>query len=178
MLCLDSALEAIEIIVHQGEGLATSRWADPDHQELTHYYKLLEIVENWDSGAGARPLPSNPRTMDYPESLQPVSVLFNASYRYLFVLMDRIFSGSRPQPPLVGHLYVLMKTVLGGLATYLTSGVHPPAAPTFQIHEFDSDRPEAELARLADDALRGHADLAPIVDILGKWAAAEQAAGD
>lgn len=43
---LDSAIEAIEIIIHQGEGLSDVRWADPAHQELTHYYKLVKITDN------------------------------------------------------------------------------------------------------------------------------------
>jgi hypothetical protein len=58
---LETAVEAIEIIVHQGEGLSEDRWADPDHKELPHYHKLLQIAE------GVSPLG---RVHDLPRSLQ------------------------------------------------------------------------------------------------------------
>lgn len=174
---LASALEAIEIIVHQGEGLATSRWADPSHHELTHYFKLIEIVERWDEVGPIRPTPKNPRSSDFPGEIRRVSDLFNASYRYLFVLMDRIFSGTRPQPPVVADLYVMMKTVLGGLARYLVAFPLPEgrcAAPTFEVFEFETERPDQELAALAAEVVGDHPDLAHLVDILDRWVEAEQ----
>ena len=78
---VESAMTAIEIIVHQGEGLSTERWADPAHQELTHYHKLLQIAEGTSPFGSVRPLCSNPRSADYPESIRQVSDLFNVLHR-------------------------------------------------------------------------------------------------
>lgn len=79
-----SALEAIEIIVHQGEGLGGVRWADPAHQELTHYFKFLQIAEGVVTLGPVRPVITDPRRGRLPGELEPVAALFDALYRYLF----------------------------------------------------------------------------------------------
>ena len=73
-----SALEAIEIIIHEGEGVADERWADPDHRELTHYYKFEQLANGTTPIGDVWPVLDNPRTRDLPEGLQGVSNLFNA----------------------------------------------------------------------------------------------------
>ncbi len=60
-----SADEALEIIVHQGEGLGHDRWADPSHQELTHYAKLRRLV------AGKRAHRSCPTDHHEPPNFRP-----------------------------------------------------------------------------------------------------------
>src|SRR3989304_1995762 len=55
---LASARRAIEIIVHQGEGLADHRWADPGHRELTHYAKLVRIPQGPTPPGPAPPVPA------------------------------------------------------------------------------------------------------------------------
>jgi hypothetical protein len=82
---LDSALEAIEIIVHQGEGLSDERWADVSHQELTHFYKLQRLTDQEIPLGAIRPLRRNPRTSAFPVGVREVSDLFNACYRYVFL---------------------------------------------------------------------------------------------
>ena len=76
---IDSALAAIEIIIHQGEGLSSHKWADPAHQELTHYHKLRRVSSGESPLGAVRLVPTNPQTVDYPIDLRPVSDLFNAS---------------------------------------------------------------------------------------------------
>lgn len=162
---LETALNATEIIVHQGEGLTTDRWADPDHQELTHYYKLLEISDHSSPLGAILPVPTNPRTPDYPKNLQPVSNLFNATYRYLFLVLNDLFSPSTDKGPLIGDLYALMNQVLSPTAHYLTSqvvGAAMCAAPTFEFYRLDMDHPHGELRELADEATRLHPTLSEV----------------
>lgn len=157
---LGSAFEAIEIIVHQGEGLSTERWADPLHQELTHYYKLLDIAEGTSPLGPVRPVPSNPRVVDYPGSVRDVADCFNAVYRFTFIVMHRIFQGGEQQEALVGTLYRCMSDVLAPLAEHLVGQPIPTgvAAPTFEIWEFGAD-PDVELAALAAGLRGQHPEL-------------------
>ncbi|MGI9648260.1 MAG: ferritin-like domain-containing protein [Acidimicrobiia bacterium] len=161
----ESAREAIEIIVHQGEGLSTERWADPSHQELTHYAKLVQIADGISPIGAVLSLPTDPRTADYPEALQPVSDLFNATYRYLFLVLDELFSPNQNKPEAVERMYRLMARALSTLAGFLVG--HPlgngfNAAPTFEIFEFATPDPVAELAMLAGRVGELHPDLADI----------------
>ncbi len=166
---LKSAIEAIEIIVHQGEGLSDERWADPSHQELTHYYKLLQISEGTSQLGDVRPLRTNPRTGEYPESIQPVSDLFNAVYRGLYLVMNRMFDTEGDQSKAVGVLYLLMADVLAQLGTFLVNqriGNNEFASPTFEIHEFETDRPLDEVIELAAAAAEQHPELSTVHEAL------------
>lgn len=149
---LASAIDAIEIIVHQGEGMSDERWADPAHQELTHYYKLLQIEDGTSPLGTVRPVRTNPRTADYPTSLRSVSLLFNAVYRGLYLVMNRLFTAGSNQSRAVGILYLLMADVLSQLGNFLVEqpvGNGEFAAPTFEIFEFESDQPLNEIIELA-----------------------------
>jgi rubrerythrin len=147
-----SARQAIEVIVHQGEGLSTRRWADAAHQELTHYYKLLQIIDGASPLGAVRRLRRNPRTADFPDELQPVSDLFNACYHYLFVVLDELFGPGTDNRDGVRRLYLLMGEVLGGLARYLVEqpiGDGTFTSPTFEIYPLDRLVPGETLAALA-----------------------------
>ncbi len=162
---LESAEVAIEVIVHQGEGLSTERWADPAHQELTHYAKLLLIAEGTKPLGAVRRLRSNPRTVGFPEPLQPVSDLFNALYRYLFLLLADLFEPGDDKGPAVGRMYGLMAGAMSSVARYLVEqpvGEGEFAGPTFEIYEFASDDPRRELMELAGAVARSHPELAHI----------------
>lgn len=166
---LESAIAAIEIIVHQGEGLRDDRWADPAHQELTHYYKLLEIAEGASPLGPVRDLPTNPRSLDYPQTLSRVSDLFNGVYRGLYIVMGRIFEGGEHQDRAVGVLYILMADVLAQLGRYLVSQHLPTgqlAAPTFEVYEFESDQRVDEIVELARQVAIDHPDLSSVYDAL------------
>ncbi len=162
---LESAQAAIEVIVHQGEGLSTERWADPSHQELTHYAKLLQIADGTKPLGAVRPLRSNPRTADLPEPLRPVSDLFNAVYRSLFLLLADLYEPGDDKGPAVGRMYGLMAGAMSSIAHYLVEqpvGSGEFAGPTFEIYEFASDDNGGELIQLAGQVARSHPGLAQI----------------
>ena len=165
----DSALEAIEIIVHQGEGLSDERWADPSHQELTHYYKLLQIADGVSPLGTVLPVPANPRTADYPPELQAVSHLFNSAYRYLYQLLAHLFTPVEPKASTVGELYRVMTRVMGPLARYLVSQPLPHggvAAPTFEVIELDASRAREQLRDRAGVVAASVPELRPVTALV------------
>ena len=152
---LGSAYEAIEIIVHQGEGLSHDRWADPSHQELTHYHKLLRIHNGETSLGEVHPLPTNPKVAEYPEDLKAAADLFNALYRAAFLALDRIFSGGEDQARVVGVLYLVMGDLMSQVGRFLATreiadGMH--AAPTFEMYELGNGRALEEIEAIAQRA--------------------------
>jgi rubrerythrin len=163
-----SADAAIEIIVHQGEGLSDERWADESHQELTHYYKLEQIADGTSPLGDVRPLLTNPYTADLPEDVRPVSDLFNALYRYTILTLDELFAPSNDKGGLVDRLYTLMSAALAPTARYLTElpvGDGYVAGPTFEVYEF-SGEPAAELRSMVDALADQHPTLAGISKLL------------
>lgn len=167
---LATADEAIEVIVHQGEGLSDERWADPSHAELTHYYKLLQIRDG-DSPLGeVRPVPTDPRTDDYPEPLRPVSDLFNLAYRSLYLLLDELLGPAPDKGPLVGELYRVMTQVMSPLAGFLVRqpiGDGLVAAPTFEVVEGDADQVRVALLERARVSADAWPELRPVAEALG-----------
>ena len=156
-----SADEALEIIIHQGEGLSTDRWADPAHQELTHYYKFERIADGTAPIGPVWPVPDNPRTKDFPKRLREVSDLFNALYGLVYITMGDLFSGTQDQSMLIGRLYTLMSDCLSPTARYLVRqpvDENTSAAPTFEIYPF-GDNPWTETSRLAREVAKEHPDL-------------------
>jgi hypothetical protein len=105
----DSALQAIHIILEQGEGIQ----APPDYVEHTHYCSFTRIQHELRGAAfdAARPVVDNPLTtlhMDIttpgevnlitnPDTLQ-VAVLFNRCYELMLVLLLYLY-GSRGRYP-------------------------------------------------------------------------------
>ena len=166
---LETAIEAIEVIIHQGEGLSDERWADPMHQELTHFHKLKRIMDIPGELGTVHPVRRNPLTADYPGEIRPISDLFNAAYRNVYLVMADLFSAREDKSGLVGRLYRLMSGVLSPLARHMTAieldnGEH--AAPTFEVYEFgDSDVRSATMA-LADVVRDKNPELDPVVDAL------------
>lgn len=166
---VESATEAIEIIIHQGEGLSDHRWADASHHELTHYYKLVRIADGTAPLPETHPVPDNPRIGDFPDEVAVVAEWFNASYRSLYLVLAELFSPREDKGRLVGRLYGLMSTVLGPLARYLVSQPlddSTVAAPTFERYEFSSTDPDAELLALAERAVDVHPDLRPVAEAI------------
>ena len=166
---LSSAREALEIIVHQGEGLAEHRWADPAHKELTHYAKLLRIADGASPIGPVRPARLDPRSVDYPPGVRPVADVFNAVYRALFHILDRLYQPVAAKVELVDVLYTLMAAVLGPVARYLmtlTLDDGTVAGPTFEPYDLGVD-PPVTLARLAARVRASHPPLsAPMAQLL------------
>jgi hypothetical protein len=166
---LDSAVDAIEIIIHQGEGLSDDRWADPDHQELTHYHKLARIHEGHASLGSVRPLRRNPVTADYPEPVAVVSDLFNALYRGLFLILGQIFSAEADQGRSVGLLYLVMGDLMSRTARFLVDqdlGDGTFAAPTFEYYEFARSPAIDEIRSLADRAAHQFPEMLSVHDAI------------
>lgn len=165
----ESALAALEVIVHQGEGLSDDKWADPAHQELTHYHKLVQIVEGSSPLGATRPLRRNPKTSGYPIEIQPVSDLFNAVYRGVYLVMDRMFTPGGNQSRAVGVLYLLMADVLSQVGHFLAGfpledGSH--AGPTFEVFEHQPDQLLAQAIYLAKTSSSTFPELTPAYEAL------------
>lgn len=164
-----TACEAIEVIIHQGEGLSDDRWADPDHKELTHYNKLLQITDGVSPLGNVRKLATNPRADDYSPTIQPVFELFNAIYRGVFLVLRRIFEPGSNQSRAVGVLYLLMADVMSQVARFLVSqplGDGTFASPTFEIYEFSGEDPLDEAIALADRCAELHPELTTVHEAL------------
>ncbi len=148
-----SARAAIEVIVHQGEGLGEHRWADPAHQELTHYAKLARIADGTVPLGSVLPLRIDPRSTDFPEPAHRIAALANASYRVLFHVLDAAYRPGAARGRLVRAVYLLMTEALGPLARHLTTmplGDGTVAGPTFEPIDLGPD-PARTLAMLASE---------------------------
>lgn len=164
---LESAIVAIEIIIHQGEGLSDERWADPSHQELTHFYKLKRIMDVPGELGSIRPVRRNPVSSDYPEDIRPLSDLFNAAYRHVYLVMAELFSPGSDRSAGVGRLYGLMSGVLSPLARHLVSLELEDgefAGPTFEIFRFEDNDVRSETLALVSDVRQSNPELAAVVD--------------
>ena len=162
---------ALEVIVHQGEGLGHDRWADPSHQELTHYAKLRRLVAGNVPIGPVRPTITNPRTSDLPASLRPVSALFDGLYRRLYLTIDDLYSGDvargggADQGVGVKRMYTLMRRQLATVGRYLMAqpiGGGLTAGPSFAIVDLGPE-PDAALREIGARALERHPDLADVV---------------
>ncbi|MDA0353223.1 MAG: ferritin-like protein [Chloroflexi bacterium] len=165
-----SADAAIEIIVHQGEGLSDDRWADESHQELTHYYKLEQIALGTSPVGAVRPAMTDPSTALYPEAVRPVSDLFNALYRYTMLTLDALYQPSEDKGPLIDRLYGLMSGALAPVGRYLMElplGDGMVAGPTFEVFEF-SDEPLRELRSMVAALSEAHPSIASIAGLFAE----------
>jgi hypothetical protein len=166
---LESAVDAIEIIIHQGEGLSDDRWADPNHQELTHYHKLVQIFEGRSPLGSVVPLRRNPKTADYPGQIRVVSELFNSLYRGVYLTLGQIFGGESDQQRAVGLLYLVMGDLMSQTAQFLVGqdlrdGTF--AAPTFEYYEFTDDSAVEEVRALAERAANHFPEMISVRDAI------------
>jgi len=169
-----SARAAIDVIVHQGEGLRDEKWADPEHRELTHYAKLLRIDAGEVPIGAVRPALVNPRRADLPASSRSVVDLFNALNAYLYLTLDALFRPTEHRGGLVDRLYRLMSELLAPTARHLMTlpagaGRGPDAGsvagPTFEPFVLGPD-PKAQLADMAAAAALDHPALGQVAETL------------
>jgi hypothetical protein len=157
----ETADAALEIIIDQGEGLSDERWADPSHQELTHFHKFEQIAGETVRIGPVWPVRANPKSAEFPDPVAKLSQFFNALYGLTFVTMGDLFSGEHDQRVVIGRLYTLMSGCMTPIARHL---VQQPisndehAGPTFEIHRFATD-PWQETAGLAKSIVEDYADL-------------------
>lgn len=157
----ETARQALEVVIHQGEGVGFERWADPGHHELTHFYKFEQLATGSIEMGPVWPVLENARTADFPDRMRGASDLFNVCYRLIFVTLEEIYSGAGAQSRLIGRLYALMTDCLSPAARYL---VRQPiedghtSCPTFEAYPLGTD-PWAEAAGLAVVVEQDHPEL-------------------
>lgn len=171
---LDTACEAIETIVEQGEGAPGSdetptSFEDPKAGavELSHYAKFRAIAQGIDAIGEVWPVPTDPHVADdYSGSLAKLATLFNAAYAYVLCMIDEIYATTRSTVQSGNHSprYGLERTFVAAMSGLLypiadllvrqeiSPGHH--AAPTFEFYEFaDAPNRKDQLTALCDDLL-------------------------
>ena len=158
----ETADRALETIIDQGEGLSDHLWADPAHQELTHYHKFKQIADGRTPIGETWPVMANPSTAAFPESVRDLSDAFNALYGLMFITMDDLFSGRHDQTERIGRLYTLMSDCLAPVARRLVQipiGNGQNACPTFETYSFTGD-PWEETASILEGLISAEPDVA------------------
>ncbi len=158
-----SAVRAMKEICHQGEGFAghgktKHKYDDPSHHEESHYYRfkeLYEIFKSEDAEHFVLNVPKNPKTKDYPEMIQPLSNLTNATYTYLFLMMERCYEYPMPAQSAIFNfgIHKAMIFILSSLCSFMTGfelkGSKQIVAPTFEGWKFDPHvSPKEQLIQL------------------------------
>ncbi len=152
---VQSANEAIKLIISQGEGTTTSPLA-PEH-ELAHYYRFAEIyygkklIPNPDPAPGKPhyvygghtiefnpadvwPVIANPNSNSYEPGSKAFNLnqAFNQTYSKLLMTLQRTFSG---EPDRLGPAITLMESMQEQALILMTTEVVPgqTAGPTFDF---------------------------------------------
>lgn len=167
---MDSVRRALGTVIHQGEGLSDEQWADPSHQELTHYYKFVALRDGDVPVGDIWPVAANPKLESMAPKLRDVAVLSNAVYSLLLVTMDELYQplAAGAKGRVVGRLYAVMKDVLGPVARFLMSqpiapGAATHAGPPFTFYRFPSpERAVDEVRRLAQRSASAYPELAAV----------------
>lgn len=170
---LDGAIAAMEVAIHQGEGLSEDRYADPEHSELTHYSKFLMLHEDVGHTAQTHPAITNPTLTNLPPDVRPLAEFSNALYSYLFVLMDRLLApDTEDRHHLVGILYGTMVGLLAPVARHLMTipiGDSLVAGPPFQYFDFsEPDTAEADIIAMAGPLFDHYPTLRPTLRLLDR----------
>ncbi len=148
-----SALAAIEIITHQGEGYPDTDHKEDDYQkdEETHWYKYNELYKKLlvltpeEMSYIVFKSPDNPTRNSYPSKFFPIVDLANAVYSYLFLMTETSYMlTDEAQASMFyigmhkGMIFILDK-IIGGMR-YLQIGntAGQALAPTFENYQFNS----------------------------------------
>ncbi|MBX5270307.1 hypothetical protein HJB99_16805 [Rhizobium sp. NLR17b] len=149
---LKSALEAIELIIEQGEGDGGGIYDDDDH-ELAHYYRFEELVKgryyqkgdqpghptgphlqvDWE---GAYPIKENLKVADIFEGseLREAAIAFNTRYGEFLQLLTRAYNG---QPSLlleaVPMMFEFRNMILELIRNPLPKHPGKNGSPTYEI---------------------------------------------
>jgi hypothetical protein len=163
---LDTAIEAIDTIIEQGEGFDTGIFSDSG--ELSHDYRFEqlkigryylaknasgkpdkpgyptgpELRVDWDAVFPAKVNAKLADYADYPE-LHSAAVAFNQEYFHFLGLLTQAFNGepSLLQTEAVPKMFVLRNLILQ-LVHVPLPGTSFHAAPTFEMPNRDVPRPE------------------------------------
>lgn len=158
---LKSARSAIATIMHQGEGVDDRMYADPGGQQLTHFYKLQLIRQEFEKHVGSvYPCISNPKTSQFSEDLQVVSQLFNSAYAALMLTIQELYQEEDVRGQLHIRSYALMEACLRTAGQILCqSPAHPGstehAGPTFEPFVFEpGQEPLAVVKSFAEQVIK------------------------
>ncbi|HWF75216.1 MAG TPA: ferritin-like protein [Solirubrobacteraceae bacterium] len=176
VLDLETALEAIETIVEQGEGASPGdpmvplAPADPQFgfEEYSHYAKFQRVAEGNDPINALWPVPTDPKAADFDGPVRGLAELFNAAYCYVLCMIDALYSTSAstviagkrsPRYGLERTFVAAMGGLLFPIADELVrapvkKGSRTHAAPTFEFHRFADGKPKKEqLLAMCDELL-------------------------
>lgn len=153
---LATALQALEVIVDQGEGFDSTepeQMLMAEGEELGHYYRFKEIREGrrYVKGDSPRrptgaPIPvdyspnavwqmiANPKTAKYPSGqVRERSVAFNQTYTRLLKLLHQAFNGDPNQlVPAVVEMFSLKEAALGLMKNPVPGQELLTAGPSFE----------------------------------------------
>jgi len=92
---LKSALEAIDVIVTQGEGISGTQYECKNGDSLAHFFLFEKFSKEYDSHIQELwPVVSNPTENHFimTPKLWLVSRLFNASFCYQLLIMEKLWT--------------------------------------------------------------------------------------
>ena len=95
------ALNAVELIVEQGEGLSKDKYDDGEH-ELAHYWKFNSVAEMIHKGyldlrQDVYPVIDNPKACQYNCYQQQANLAFNSTYSKLLDALQDTFTSNEPE---------------------------------------------------------------------------------
>ncbi|UDY37316.1 ferritin-like domain-containing protein [Dermatobacter hominis] len=160
---LESAIEALDLIVHQGEGTGHVEVWDGDHdmfhperKAVGHYYRLLQLTlgrrfrpgdtpASGPSGdpitidwTAVSPMRRDPRTADFPDGpIRAAMDLFNATYATVLNRLERAFDGRREVFSSAVSAMFHVRTNAVTLMSMTIDGTDETAGPSFEYIEPD-----------------------------------------
>lgn len=165
---LDSAIEALELVVLQGEGASKHDPHTDDPRELAHYYKLAAIAESLGPG-DLYPTIRNTAGLTYSTRCGALLDFFDASYSHVLALLEASFHGRAKIGAPVGLMYAALQVlaihVVGtgyeaaddrpdGEQTLTPRFRFTGKSPQQAYDELDAEDRESEAVRSAAEALR------------------------
>lgn len=165
-----SAIEAIRIIKHQGEGYPddkSHKYDDPKKNEDSHWYKFNQLHKKMrklskDSSqvdCFVYDFPTNPTLANYEAKYQPLVRVTNAVYSYLLLITQVSFELKGPAQFTMfyigmhkGMIFILDK-IIGAMRSYALSNKKNGSvlAPTFENYQFvNIENAKKELVDLAE----------------------------
>lgn len=179
---LNSAKDALKIIIEQGEGIDPDKPTVPIDplkpipglDELPHYTKFKRIADGVEKLGSVWVVPRDPKAADYrhDEAVSSINNLFNAVYCYMLHMLDQIYltpwddvePGNRSaRYGLERSLMSVMQGVLVSVADIMVATQVQPrsgdsdrvqAGPTFQYVELPEQGKAPHLKELCEQAMR------------------------
>lgn len=167
----EDAKAALKEITEQGEGYAADpnhKFADAGKEEESHWYKFKELLEDFrhlelledEFDAIVYEFPDNPVKEDYPEKYWDLTVLFDAIYAYMLLMIEVSFTlkGSAQFSLFYVGMHRSMIFIMDKLIGKMRGVLFPDKAgnlcclaPCFGHHRFESiETAKKEMVELAE----------------------------